>query len=154
MNHYSHRIGDYNQATAHLSAVEDGIYSRMIRWYMASERPLPHDVKVIERRVRANTANERLAVQAMLGEFFKLQADGWHNASCDLEISTRNREKLKKANANERRRSRQEGRAIHQSGALETGVLGVRCNGTELLHRPHWRPPEWPSFGRTWSKRR
>ena len=33
MNYYSHNIGDYAQATLHLSLVEDAIYSRLLRRY-------------------------------------------------------------------------------------------------------------------------
>jgi len=96
MNYYEHHIGDYDQATAHLTACEDGIYSRMIRWYMASELPLPSDVKAIERRVRARARDERAAVATLLGEFFELRDDGYHQHRCDDEIA-RFRDKQAKA---------------------------------------------------------
>ena len=44
MNYYEHHIGDYAQATAHLTFVEDAAYSRLIRKYYAEERPLPADL--------------------------------------------------------------------------------------------------------------
>ena len=31
MNYYEHHIGDYAEATAHLTFVEDAAYSRLIR---------------------------------------------------------------------------------------------------------------------------
>lgn len=98
MNYYEHHIGDYDQATAHLSAVEDGIYSRLIRWYMASESPLPADLKAVQRRVRAHGKDEREAVQAVLEEFFTLGADGYHQHRCDAEIE-RYKQKQAKAKA-------------------------------------------------------
>ncbi|MCQ9378824.1 YdaU family protein [Methyloversatilis sp. XJ19-49] len=86
MNYYEHHIGDYDQATAHLTACEDGIYSRLIRWYMASESPLPADIKLIQRRVRAHSREEKSAVQTILDEFFELTDDGYRQHRCDEEI--------------------------------------------------------------------
>ncbi len=98
MNYFEHHIGDYDQATAHLTACEDGIYGRLIRWYMASEQPLPSDIKAIQRRVRAHSKEERDAVQTVLGEFFELREDGWHQHRCDSEIA-RFKDKQRKAKA-------------------------------------------------------
>jgi len=98
MNYYEHHIGDFDQATAHLSAVEDGIYSRMIRWYMASEAPLPADVAVIQRRVRAHSRDEKSAVKTVLAEFFEAREDGHHQKRCDEEIA-RFKDKQRKAKA-------------------------------------------------------
>ncbi len=87
MNYYEHHIGDYAEATAHLSFVEDAAYSRMIRKYYATEKPLPADQKVVQRLVGARTKEEREAVSTVLDEFFTLQDDGWHNTRCDEEIA-------------------------------------------------------------------
>lgn len=87
MNYYEHHLGDYAEATAHLSFVEDAAYSRMIRKYYAQERPLPADPKVVQRLIGARTKEEREAVDTVLGEFFVLEADGHHNARCDAEIA-------------------------------------------------------------------
>lgn len=98
MNYYEHHIGDYAQATAHLSYVEDAAYSRLIRKYYAEEKPLPADIKAVQRLVGARTKEERQAVADMLGEFFELESDGWHNKRCDAEIA-RYRDKQDKARA-------------------------------------------------------
>lgn len=103
MNYYEHHIGDYDQATAHLTACEDGIYGRLIRWYMASEQPLPSDIKAIQRRVRAHSKEERDAVQTVLGEFFELREDGWHQHRCNSEIARfKDKQRKAKASANVR----------------------------------------------------
>jgi len=106
MNYYEHHIGDYDQATAHLTACEDGIYSRLIRWYMASEAPLPADVKLIQRRVRAHSREEKSAVQSVLDEFFELTDDGYRQHRCDEEIERYKQtipdREAKKENARER----------------------------------------------------
>ena len=86
MNYYEHHIGDYAEATAHLSFVEDAAYSRMIRKYYATEKPLPADIKAVQRLVGARTKEERDAVQVVLEEFFTLQDDGWHQRRCDADI--------------------------------------------------------------------
>lgn len=87
MNFYKHHIGDYAQATAHLSFVEDAAYSRLIRKYYADERPLPAELKAVQRLVGARTREEKDAVSAVLDEFFDLQEDGWHNRRCDAELA-------------------------------------------------------------------
>ncbi|MDR2506577.1 MAG: YdaU family protein [Candidatus Accumulibacter sp.] len=87
MNYYEHHIGDYAEATAHLSFVEDAAYSRLIRKYYAIEKPLPADHKAVQRLVGARSKEEREAVSTVLEEFFTLQDDGWHNRRCDEEIA-------------------------------------------------------------------
>jgi uncharacterized protein YdaU (DUF1376 family) len=87
MNYYEHHIGDYAQATAHLSLLEDGVYSRLIRKYYASEKPFVNDLKALARLVGARSDEEREAVEIVLNEFFTLEADGcWHNKRCDEDL--------------------------------------------------------------------
>lgn len=86
MNYYEHHIGDYAEATSHLSILEDGVYSRLLRKYYASEKPLPADVKEVQRLIGCRTTADRKAVTRVLHEFFKSQSDGWHNVRCDEEI--------------------------------------------------------------------
>ena len=87
MNYYEHHIGDFAEATGHLTFVEDAAYSRLIRKYYAQEKPLPADIKAIQRLVGARSKDEREAVESVLNEFFQLQPDGWHQARCDAEIA-------------------------------------------------------------------
>jgi uncharacterized protein YdaU (DUF1376 family) len=86
VNYYEHHIGDYAEATAHLSFVEDAAYSRLIRKYYASEKALPAEIKSVQRLIAARTRDEKEAVQTILEEFFELRDDGWHNTRCDEEI--------------------------------------------------------------------
>ncbi|HQS00773.1 DUF1376 domain-containing protein [Polaromonas sp. 17-63-33] len=80
-------IGDYAEATGHLSPLEDGMYWRMLRKYYATERPLPAQVEKIQRLVAAKTPEEIAAVDAVLADFFKLEPDGWHQDRCDEVIA-------------------------------------------------------------------
>jgi uncharacterized protein YdaU (DUF1376 family) len=87
MNYYEHHIGDYDKSTSHLTACEDGIYCRLLRRYYDSEAPLPSDLAVLQRLVRARTKEEKVAVKTVLAEFFTLAADGWHQIHCDRHIA-------------------------------------------------------------------
>jgi uncharacterized protein YdaU (DUF1376 family) len=86
VNFYKHHIGDYATATSHLSFIEDGAYSRLIRRYYSTEQPLPEDPQTVARLVGARSKAEGAAVTAMLQEFFVLEDDGWHQRRCDEEI--------------------------------------------------------------------
>lgn len=87
MNYYSHNIGDYAQATMHLSLVEDAIYSRLLRRYYAEEAPIVNDVQQVCRWVGARSEEEREAVNLVLSEFFSLEEGYWHNKRADEEIA-------------------------------------------------------------------
>jgi uncharacterized protein YdaU (DUF1376 family) len=87
MNYYEHHIGDYAEATAHLTFIEDATYSRLIRKYYATEKPLPVDVKIVQRLINARSKEEKNAVVSVLNEFFNLTDDGWRQERCDHEIA-------------------------------------------------------------------
>ena len=98
MNYYSHHIGDYLSATAHLTLLEHGAYRRMIDVYYIHESALPLDRKQVYRLVGARTKEEREAVDSVLEEFFTESEEGWIQSRCDHEISlcNKNRENGKK----------------------------------------------------------
>ena len=83
MNHYPHHIGDFNNATRHLTRVERSLYRDLLELYYDTEQPLNSDPVKLARRVIAVTEEERSALAVVLEEFFELQADGWHNDRCD-----------------------------------------------------------------------
>ena len=87
MNYYEHHIGDYAEATAHLTFIEDATYSRLIRKYYATEKPLPIDVKLVQRLINARSKEEKNAVVSVLNEFFTLTDAGWRQERCDHEIA-------------------------------------------------------------------
>lgn len=97
MNYFELHLGDYAEATAHLSILEDGAYLRLMRKYYSTKQPLPGDKRAIYRLIGARSKDEREAVDTVLDEFFDLQADGlYHQARCDAEI-VRFQEKQEKA---------------------------------------------------------
>ena len=88
MNFYKHHLGDYSRCTAHLSMIEDGAYRRLLDVYYSREAPLPIDLKAVYRLARAQTRQDREAVETVLREFFTLCDGGWHNTRADEEIKT------------------------------------------------------------------
>ncbi|MBU3641739.1 YdaU family protein [Polynucleobacter sp. Fuers-14] len=87
MNYYEHHIGDYAEATAHLTFIEDATYSRLIRKYYATEKPLPIEIKLVQRLINARSKEEKNAAVSVLNEFFTLTDDGWRQERCDHEIA-------------------------------------------------------------------
>ena len=98
MNYYSHHIGDYLTATAHLTLLEHGAYRRLIDIYMGTEKPLPLDRKAVYRLVMARAEEEVSAVDSVLDEFFTETPDGYRQSRCDYEIGLcgKNRDNGKK----------------------------------------------------------
>lgn len=90
MNYFQHNIGDYAQATMHLSLIEDAIYSRLLRRYYAEEKPIINDLNQVCRWVGARLDEERTAVENVLNEFFVLDAENnvWRNKRADTEIAS------------------------------------------------------------------
>jgi uncharacterized protein YdaU (DUF1376 family) len=137
MNYYEHHIGDYAEATSHLTFVEDAAYSRLIRKYYATEKPLPSDVKHVQRLINARTRDERNAVALVLNEFFILKDDGWHQARCDHEIA-RYKDKQSKAKRSAETRwngSTQDVRKNRIESDFEKGCEGIP-NAMQMEYSP------------------
>ncbi len=87
MNFYKHHLGDYDGATSHLDWLEDMAYTRLLRVYYRREIPIPSDISLACRLIRASGALQRKSTETVLREFFILESDGWHNKRCDEEIA-------------------------------------------------------------------
>lgn len=164
MNYYKRHIGDYAAATRHLSMLEHGAYTMLLDVYYTSEQPLPVDVKKAARKAGARSKDEIAAVELVLQEFFTLQADGWHSARCDAEISEyaagSDEREQKEANEKERMKRHRERRAFMFAALRERDVVpawdvsmkdlqrlyDATCNGPETdLQRVAGRSPETPA---------
>jgi uncharacterized protein YdaU (DUF1376 family) len=119
--------------------VEDAAYSRLIRKYYAQEKPLPVELKAVQRLVGARTKEEREAVEAVLSEFFHLLDDGWHNTRCDEEIARYQGKQAKaKASADARwnkQRSQSEGNANASADAMRTHSEGNAHQTPDTNHQ-------------------
>jgi len=164
MNYYKRHIGDYAAATRHLSMLEHGAYTMLLDVYYTSEQPLPADIKKAARKAGARSKDEVAAVEMVLGEFFTLQADGWHSARCDAEIreyaaGSEEREQ-KEANEKDRMKRHRERRAFMFAALRERDVVpawdvsmkdlqrlyNVTCTGPETdLQRVAGRSHETPA---------
>ena len=134
MNYYEHHLGDYAQATAHLSFVEDAAYSRCIRKYYADERPLPVNIHAVQRLVGARTREEREAVAVVLKEFFVLSEDGWHNKRCDEEIARYQDKRTKAKRSADARWSRGAAHTEGSADAMRTHSEGNALQTPDTRH--------------------
>lgn len=129
MNYFEHHIGDYAAATAHLSLIEDAIYSRLLRRYYLQEEALPADVKQVARLAGARSQEELEAVQAVLEEFFTLTDTGWHNKRADEEIE-RYQAKQDKARASAAARWSKD--ALPSDSERNAGAMRTHSEGNAL----------------------
>lgn len=86
MNFYQHHIGDFNNATRHLTRIERSIYRDLLELYYDTEKPLTSDFDRLARRCLVDD-NDRAAMRDVLNEFFILSDDGYHNTRADREIA-------------------------------------------------------------------
>jgi uncharacterized protein YdaU (DUF1376 family) len=83
MYFFKFHIGDYRQATMHLTNEEDLAYRRLLEMYYDSERPIPTDIPWVSRRLRLDIHS----VESVLNDFFTLTENGWINHRADQEIA-------------------------------------------------------------------
>lgn len=143
MNYYPRFPAHYQTKTLHLTMEQDGAYTRLLDWYYANERPVPH----VQRYAiaRAMTPSERRSVDAVLEEFFERCSDDWRQARCDAEIE-KARPKLDAARANgakggRPKKANPEG-AGHGTQQKPTGFPPGFANGTQ--HEPGAKAPQSP----------
>lgn len=121
MNYYQHHIGDYDSATAHLSLVEDAIYSRLIRLYYRTEKPLPTDINQVARLIRVTKNSEKIFVERLLSEFFSLTDNGWMQKRCDEEIADYHRKaETNKANGSKGGRPKKQTQTVNSENPEKT----------------------------------
>jgi uncharacterized protein YdaU (DUF1376 family) len=97
MNYYARHLGDYAKDTAHLSMLEHGAYSLLLDRYYSTEQGIPQSQAY--RVARARSKEEKLAVDAVLDEFFILDNGIWINRRAEEEI-TKAKAKAKVAQEN------------------------------------------------------
>jgi uncharacterized protein YdaU (DUF1376 family) len=86
MHYYQFNISVWALHTSHLTVEEECVYRRLIDFYYDTEKPIPKETKSVIRRLRL--VNYEIIVDQILGEFFHLEDDGWHNNRADIEISS------------------------------------------------------------------
>jgi uncharacterized protein YdaU (DUF1376 family) len=86
MHFYQKNIGDFNNATRHLTRVERSLFSDAIELYYDTEKPLTSDINKLNRLLLAHSQEEKDALLVVLNEFFTLTDDGYFNKRCNEEI--------------------------------------------------------------------
>lgn len=70
MNYYQHHIGDFNNATRHLSLVERAIYRDLLDMYYDTEKPIDaSNLERLARRLQCATEDQTAALKYVLEEF-------------------------------------------------------------------------------------
>ena len=87
MNYYSHHIGDFNNATRHLTRVEQSVYRDSIELYYDTESVLTKDFDKLARRLLCVSDVEKTALKDILNEFYEETDAGWLHVRCEQEIT-------------------------------------------------------------------
>lgn len=88
MNYYQHHIGDFNNATRHLSLVERAIYRDLLDMYYDTEKPIDaSNLERLARRLQCTTEDQTAALKYVLDEFFTLEDGVYINNRCEREIA-------------------------------------------------------------------
>lgn len=98
MNYFPFHIGDFDRATRHLTRIERSIYIDLILLYYDTEKALTADLPALCRKVVARTDEEKIAVTAILAEFFIETPSGWFHERCE-EVLADYRKSLSQASA-------------------------------------------------------
>lgn len=85
MHYYQFNIGDYKAHTEHLELMEDLAFRRMIDWCYLHEKPLPLEIKEIERLIRMRTHSESIAY--VLETYFERTDQGYVNTRINREVA-------------------------------------------------------------------
>ena len=88
MHYYSHNIADFNSETRHLTRVERSLYRDLTELYYDTEQPLDSvDRDKLNRKVLAQTDEERVALSYVLEEFFFDDGEKYNHIGCDIQIA-------------------------------------------------------------------
>jgi uncharacterized protein YdaU (DUF1376 family) len=122
VNYYSHHIGDFNNATRHLTRIERSIYRDMMDLYYDSEGPLTLEMPALCRKVLARTEEESTAVQQVLNEFFNRTEQGWHHSRCESVIEEFRTNTSAKSAAGKASAAKREAERLEKLNIGSTGV--------------------------------
>lgn len=132
MNHYPHHIGDFNNATRHLTRTERSVYRDLIEMYYDTEQRLPLDIQAICRKILAKSNEEATAVEQTLNEFFTKTPTGWYHDRCEHEIDrykTSNSQKAEAGRASAAKREAKRQQALNGNPTpVETPLNGTPTN--------------------------
>ena len=135
MNYYQHHIGDFNNATRHLTRLERSVYRDLIELYYESECELPADKAAICRLILARSNEEATVVEQVLNEFFTETLNGYFHSRCDAEILKYKANNSQKAQAGKASAEARAARLAEKLNGRSTGVEQT-LNGTPTNQEP------------------
>lgn len=140
MNYYEKHLGDYAKDAGHLSILEHGVYNLLMDRYYGTEQGIADEDKY--RKIRAQTEEERAAVDVVLREFFHLDDDGvWRKGRIQEEIA-KARKRMETARANGQKGGRRAAGSAEDDGqGTEQEPTGLPAGSDPLtegqaLHTP------------------
>lgn len=133
MNYYERHLGDYAKDTGHLSPLEHGVYNLLLDRYYSTESGIPNDQ--IYRVARANSKDEKAAVDAVLREFFRLKRGVWIKGRVEEEIA-KAQKKMKAAQENGRKGGRPSKPKTETQEKPSGFTLGFKNKTQTKAHQP------------------
>lgn len=112
MNFVQFHIGDWDSSTRLLSPLEKGVYIDLLFLYYSLERPLMRSE--CDRIARAYTAEEKNALEYILGRFFMADGESYRHQRCDKEIEATRSKSVKAAASAKARWDRQKANESHK----------------------------------------
>ena len=152
---YPEYPGDYARKTGHLSMSQHGAYLLLRQHYYSTGRPLPTNVTSLYRICGALEDAEKADVNAIIAEFFTLEADGYHNSRCDEEIAKRGDIRKKRQAAVAARADRQGKKPAtieptFVTTPTPTPTVEEREGKPSLAHPPVGEGAKPDKFGKFW----
>lgn len=146
MNYFDLHISDYQRKTAHLSLAEHGAYFLMLQATYASERPLSTDKKVLYRLLRAESKQEKAAIDSVVRQFWDTTPDGLINKRATEKIvEYRTWVEQQRANAKRRGKPNDSHGSANGQPPLSDGTAKGGDSDLRLRLRPptpHSKPAE------------
>jgi uncharacterized protein YdaU (DUF1376 family) len=138
VNYYSYHIGDFNNATRHLTRIERSIYRDMLDLYYDTEQPLVIDRVALCRKLLARTEEESTAVEQVLNEFFTKTEQGWYHSRCEEGIEEYRKNISGKSAAGKASAAKREAERLAKLNERSTGVQHPlsKCATDEQLTIP------------------
>lgn len=125
MNFVQFHIGDWDSSTRLLSPLEKGVYIDLLFLYYSLERPLMRSE--CDRIARAYTAEEKNALEYILGRFFMADGESYRHQRCDKEIEAARSKSVKAAASAKARWDRQKANESHKK--MKTSQMQDECDG-------------------------
>jgi uncharacterized protein YdaU (DUF1376 family) len=128
VNYYRRFIGDYARKTKHLTTYEHGVYTLLLDYLYATEKPIPSE-SIAFRIANAHVTSQKRAVTRVLVEFFNKKPSGFSNKRFEEEL------KLTKTRINIARKNGRQSHGRPQKVTTNTKPSGL-FSETQRVNSP------------------